>query len=140
MKFKPFQKLEYRLAVDLNYLWDRLAQLLLTHYRVILVDKDLLDCGHVVLVNLGTRVVLIWGVRGIRRSGGGFSPPSAVAATFLPRGLVLGGAQIPTLGVGVKLAPILGLSHSDPGVGCYSCCSLLRSVTIISLARFHLYY
>jgi hypothetical protein len=43
MKFEPFKKLEYGLAVDLNYLWYRLAQLLLTHYGVILVDKDLLD-------------------------------------------------------------------------------------------------
>jgi hypothetical protein len=25
MKFEPFQKLEYGLAVDLDYLWDRLA-------------------------------------------------------------------------------------------------------------------
>jgi hypothetical protein len=108
--------------VNLNYLRDRLVQLLLTHYRVILVDKDLLDGGHVVLVNLGTRVVLIRSVRGMRRSGGGFSPPSAVAATFLPWGLVLGCAQIPTLRVGVKLALILGISHSDPGVGR---CSLL---------------
>ena len=122
MKFEPFKKLEYGLAVDFNYLRDRLVQLLLTHYRVILVDKDLLDGGHVVLVNLGTRVILVWSVCGMRRGGGGFSPPSAIAATFLPWGLVLGCTQIPSLCVRVELALILGVGHSDPGVGR---CSLL---------------